>query len=82
MEVSGQIHILTTLTLGKSPRYQLDRRPGGPRANQDAVAMRTRTACFPAPFLQCNLYSSPTFRRGHKDIHREHGNVVGLLLFS
>jgi len=30
MEVSGQLHMLATLPLGKSSWYPLDRRLGGP----------------------------------------------------
>jgi hypothetical protein len=32
MEVSGQLHALTALPLGKEPRYPLNRRLGGPQS--------------------------------------------------
>jgi hypothetical protein len=32
MEVSGQFHAQITLSLGKSPRYPVDRRLGGPHS--------------------------------------------------
>jgi hypothetical protein len=32
MEVSGQLHAMTTLPLGKDPWYTLNRRLGGPQS--------------------------------------------------
>jgi len=33
MEVTGQLHALTTLSLGNEPQYWLDRRLGGPQSH-------------------------------------------------
>jgi len=40
MNVRGQLHHAAALHEGKSPPYQLDRRPGGHRSDLDAVAKK------------------------------------------
>jgi hypothetical protein len=40
MEMSGQLHSSAVYSLGKSPRYPLERRLGGPQSSLDAVEKR------------------------------------------
>jgi len=50
MEVSGQLHVPTALPQGKRPRYPLDSRLVGPRADLGAVLKRKN----PCPFRELN----------------------------
>jgi hypothetical protein len=38
MEVSGQLHTPPLYPWGKSPRYLLDKRLGGPQSQQQAIS--------------------------------------------
>jgi len=42
MEVSGKLHALAALPLGKSPWYPLDRKLGGSRAYNFKLFLRVR----------------------------------------
>jgi hypothetical protein len=43
MEVSGQLHALAALPQGKSPRYPLDTRLGGPQSRSGSGGEETNS---------------------------------------
>jgi len=51
MEVSGQLHTLTTLPLGRSPRYPLNRRLAGPQSSPGCGDEEKSLSC---PYQESN----------------------------
>jgi hypothetical protein len=64
MEVSGQLHAPAALPWGKSPRYPLDRRLGGPQRGSGRCGEEKNLAL---PGIEPRPYSPSLYRLSYPD---------------